>query len=158
MGYKPTLGGLKKAQEFLAFKGYPLPVFQTDIYEHGEWLYIRFVPGKGQAASIDEAIRKQGSMREVVDVRLTTERGDRALVFSDIKYVGRADIYELGGRYDALMEFDASGSDPSFERFMKSENGGVIENLARWGKETVTWFDRIKFHFFPRRYARKVFA
>ena len=76
MGYKPTLGGLKKAQEFLKLKGHPLPIFQMDIYDGGQLVPFGWETGPGRTVSVDEAIREYGEMCEVVDVRLTNAVGD----------------------------------------------------------------------------------
>ena len=159
MGYKPTLGGLKKAQEFLNLKGHSMPIFQMNIYEDGQLAGLRWAPGKGRTISIDEAIRKYGAMCEVVDVRMTNEQGDKFVQFSSNTRVGMftgMDAMERG--WDAILEFHKGDPvDYQFKNFMDSD-GNAFVNLARWGKATLTMLDRIKFRFFPKRYAAEVFA
>lgn len=91
MGYKPTLGGLKIAQEYLKKEGYPLPVFQINIYsgkEVGGYLGpIRQTPTNGQTASIDDLIREHGKMHQMEDVRLTDETGTNYIQFSNFKHL-----------------------------------------------------------------------
>lgn len=156
MGYKPTLGGLRIAQEFLCLMGFPLPVFQMDIFDDGENAELRWVPGKGQTIPIDEAIRKFGAKREVTNVRLANEQGDKFVVFSSLTHVGMftaKDAMDHG--WDVVLEFH---QDHRFKNFMDSENGQVFLNLARWGKSWPTILDRIIFQLFPGYYASKVFA
>lgn len=154
MGYKPTLGGLKKAQEFLNLKGYSMPIFQMNIYDDGQLAGLRWAPGKGRAISIDEAIRKYGAMCEVVDVRLTNEQSDKFVQFSSATRVGMfTGMNAMKNGWDAIPEFDYQ-----FKAFMDSNDGTTFVNLARWGKATLTMLDRIKFYLFPKRYANEVFA
>jgi hypothetical protein len=159
MGYKPTLGGLKKAQEFLNLKGHSMPIFQMNIYDDGQLAGLRWMPGKGRTISIDEAIRKYGAMWEVVDVRMTNEQGDKFVQFSSNIRVGMftgMDAMERG--WDALLEFHKGDPvDYQFKDFMDSY-GNAFVNLARWGKAKLTMLDRIKFRFFPKSYATEVFA
>ena len=160
MGYKPTLGGLKKAQEFLNLKGYPMPIFQMNIYDDGQLAGLRWAPGKGRTISIDEAIRKYGAMCEVVDVRMTNEQGDKFVQFSSNTRVGMfTGIDAMERELDVLLEFhEGDPVDYQFKDFMDSNDGTAFVNLARWGKATLTMLDRIKFRLFPKSYANEVFA
>ncbi|MEN9558130.1 MAG: hypothetical protein RL141_499 [Candidatus Parcubacteria bacterium] len=160
MDYRPTLGGLKKAQEFLSSKGHPMPIFQMDIYEDGEHVGTRWVPGKGRVISIDEAIRQYGAMREVVDVRLANEQGDTFVQFSHIARVSvMMGIRAIQDSWGAIPEFyQDEATDRSFIEFMDSPDGTTFLSLARWGKAAPTILDRLTFLFFPKRYARATFA
>ena len=158
MGYKPTLGGLKKAQEFLNLKGHPMPIFQMNIYDDGQLAGLRWAPGKGRTISIDEAIRKYGAMCEVVDVRLASEQGDKFVQFSSTTRVGFTGMDAMERGWDAILEFHKGDPvDYQFKDFMDSD-GNAFVNLARWGKATVSMLDRIKFRLFPKRYANEIFA
>jgi hypothetical protein len=159
MGYKPTLGGLKKAQKFLSSKGYPMPIFQMNIYDDGKETDSRWKPGKGRTISIDEAIRKYGAMYEVVDVRLTNNKRDKSIQFSDKSHFDiMTAIAAIDDGYDALPEFNyGKPIDYRFKDFMASNNT-VFLILSRWGKKTISILDRIKFRLFPESYATKVFA
>lgn len=157
MGYKPTLGGLKKAQEFLDLKGILLPVFEMDIYRDGTRVAFRWAPGKGRIISIDDAIQKYGAGCEVVDVRFTDERGDSSIVFSDNARIGMfsgIDARESG--WDAIVEYHSHNH--SIEDFMDSADGTAFVKLARWGKPKPSILDRLKFYLFPTRYAAEVFV
>lgn len=160
MGYKPTLGGLKKAQEFLSSKGYPMPTFQMNIYDDGKDVGPRWKPGKGRTISINEAIRKYGAMCEVVDVRLTNDKGDKSIHFSDNSRVGiMTCLAAIDRGWDALPEFNyGKPIDYRFKDFMESPDGTAFLILSRWGKTTISILDRIKFRLFPKRYATRVFA
>lgn len=155
MGYKPTLGGLKKAQEFLKLKGHPtMPIFQMNIYDDGKLVGLRWAPGKGRTISIDKAIRKYGAMCEMVDVRLTNKQGDKFIQFSSTTRVGLyTGIRAKENGWDVMIEFHYK-----FKDFMDSNDGKAFVNLARWGKATVSMIDRLKFRFFPKQYATEVFA
>lgn len=156
MGYKPTLGGLKKAQEFLRSKGYPMPVFHMNIYDGGKFTGMRWTLGKGRKISIDEAIREYGAMCEVVDVRLANERGDKFVLFSSTTRVGMVTGFAaMENGWDVVLEFHNPVDDP-FKKLMATY-GKAFLNLARWGKAEVSTFDRIKFRLYPKHYA-KVFA
>lgn len=155
-GYKPTLGGLKKAQEFLAFKGYPMPIFQMNIYDDGQQVSERWIPGKGRTIPIQEAIDKYGAACEVVNVRLTNEQGDKFIQFSDINRVGlSAGLYEAGRDWDVRLEFHKG--DDKFKDFMDSRDGLTFSDLARWGKPRPSLLDQIKLSLFPKRYAVEIF-
>jgi hypothetical protein len=160
MGYKPTLGGLKKAQEFLNLKGHPMPIFQMNIYDDGQLAGLRWAPGKGRTISIDEAIRKYGAMCEVVDVRLANEQGDKFIQFSDTTRVGVfTGMNAMENGWDAILEFHKGDPvDYQFKDFMDSADGTTLVNLTQWGKAAVSMLDRIKFRFFPKRYASEIFA
>lgn len=160
MGYKPTLGGLKKAQEYLSLKGYPMPVFQMDIYEDGRMVGLRMAPGKGRTVSIDKAILKYGAMCEMMDVRLSTEQGDKFVQFSEALKCGMfTGMSALENGWDVLLEWHGGiPVDFEFKDFMDSSDGRAFVNLARWGKTTPSFLDRIKFHLFPKHYAAEVFA
>lgn len=161
MGYKPTLGGLKKAQEFLNLKGHSMPIFQMNIYDDGKLAGLRWVPGKGRTISIDEAICKYGAMCEVVDVRLANEQGDKFVQFSDTVHCGMfTGMSAMDNGWDVILEFHRGDPvDYQFKDFMNSnDDGNALVNLARWGKATISMLDRIKFRFFPERYANEVFA
>ena len=160
MGYKPTLGGLKKAQEFLNLKGHPMPIFQMNIYDDGQLAGLRWAPGKGRTISIDEAIRKYGATCEMVDVRLTNEQGDKFVQFSDTTRCGMfTGMSAMENGWDVILEFHKGDPvDYQFKDFMNSGDGNAFVNLARWGKATISMLDRIKFRLFPKRYATEVFA
>ena len=81
--YKPTLGGLKKLQQFMEKNFYPMPIFQIDILHDYRAVGGKRELGKGEKVSINEAIRKQGVNCRVIDVRLASESGDRFIQFID---------------------------------------------------------------------------
>lgn len=160
MGYKPTLGGLKKAQEFLDLKGHPMPIFQMNIYDDGQLAGLRWAPGKGRTISIDEAIRKYGAMCEMVDVRLASEQGDKFVQFSDTTRCGMfTGMSAIDNGWDVILEFHKGDLvDYQFKDFMDSNDDNAFVNLARWGKATISVVGRIKFRLFPKRYANEIFA
>lgn len=160
MGYKPTLGGLKKAQEFLRKKGYSLPIFQTNIYDDGQLAGLRWMPGNGRTISIDEAIHKYGEMCEVEDVRLANEQGDKCIQFSRITRAGMyTGLCAKESGWDVIMEFRIGDPpDYQFKDFINSADGIAFVSLARWGKASASMLDRIGFSLFPKHYARKNFA
>ncbi|OHA91297.1 MAG: hypothetical protein A2758_02435 [Candidatus Zambryskibacteria bacterium RIFCSPHIGHO2_01_FULL_49_18] len=157
MGYKPTLGGLKKAQEFLHLKGHPMPIFQMDIYEDGQRDGLIWTPGKGRTIPIDEAIGRFGAMYEVADIRLTNKQGGKFVQFTNnTRLINGLEWEEVG--WDAIPEFHYGNPvDHRFKDFTVLY-GTTFVNLARWGKVNVTILDRIKFRLFPKRYASEIFA
>ncbi|MBI3572046.1 hypothetical protein HY091_00725 [Candidatus Kaiserbacteria bacterium] len=159
VGYKPTLGGLKKAQEFLNFKGYPMPIFQMNIYADGQLAGLRWAPGRGRTVSIDEAIRKYGATCEMVDVRLTNARNDKFVQFSDAVHCGIFTCMSARENgWDVILEFHKGDPvDYEFKDFMDL-NGDAFVKLARWGKAAPSMLDRIKFRFFSKRYAAEMFV
>jgi len=162
MGYKPTLGGLKKAQEFLKKNGYPMQIFQTNIYDekHEEAVYgelTREIPDNGQTISIDEAIRKHGAIQRMMDVQLTNEKGNLFIRFSHHHHLMILDDRMAQyGFLKAVLEYPTDNS--SFNEFIESNNNWkIVNNLARWGKEEPSISDKIKFRLFPQSYAAKIF-
>lgn len=157
---EPTLGGLKKAQEFLALKGFPMPIFQMDIYSDYQLAGLRRVPGKGRTISIDEAICKYGAMHEVVDVRLTNKKGNKFVSFSWYEHFGYSYHRDamMNGNIVIVEFHKGNPMDYKFNDFMNSNDVDVLLNLACWGKPKLTMLDRIKIRFFPKRYAAEVYA
>ncbi|MFA6338608.1 MAG: hypothetical protein WCW87_00920 [Candidatus Paceibacterota bacterium] len=160
MGYRPTLGGLKKAQEFLSLNGFPLPFFRIHIYNDSKHEVAEPLPIKGTTVSIDEMIRKYGPLQKVVDVRLSNEKGDKAVLFIRIDRAGlKIGKNEKKKDLDAVPKFwYGDPVDDQFKNFMCSVNGDLFLNIAQWGKSMPTMFELFKFRFFPKRYATKVFA
>lgn len=156
MGYKPTLGGLKKAQGFLESKGWAMPIFQTDIYSTFQMEGMRQVPVGGQTVSLDEAIQEHGAACRVMDVQLMDEGGEAFVRFSDITHFGVGTMQEamLYG-WDVKVEFH---KEDKFKGFMDSADGSRLVNIARWGKPTVSVLGRIMFFLCPRAYAAYVFV
>lgn len=160
MGYKPTLGGLKKAQEFLKLKGHLLPVFQMNIYDDGQLMGSCWMPGKGRTIPIDEAIRTYGVMCEVVDVQLSSEQGDAFVRFSSTLHASLfTGIEGVERGWDVVPEFhkDSPVDCGDFKNFRDSADGKAFMNLARWGKSAVSWLDRLEFSLFPESYGREIF-
>lgn len=157
--YKPTLGGLKKVQEFLDLNGRSLPIFQMNIHDDEHLAGRRRFPGQGRTITIDEAIRKYGAMYNVVDVRLANEQGDKFIQFNSLKNDNR--YLAVASAIENLTEvtIECHMGDPmdhEFKDFLDS-NGRRLMKLARWGKMKVSVCDWIKFHFFAKRYSTEVF-
>lgn len=149
MQYKPTLGGLKKAQEFFNVKGFPMPIFEMYVdatFEEG-----KITSTKGRVISIDEAIKEHGAICEVTDVRLVNVRGDKFINFVGLRpplcdpFTAYTSAYNGWG---VLIRFC---KDPAFGKFMNSKDGKKAMDLARWGKRPNI-LDRIKFRFLPNQY------
>lgn len=156
MGCKPTLGGLKKAQEFLRLRGYPMPILKVNVRRCA--LISESWDVKGMGISLDDAIRKYGPMREVVNVALISECGKRLLLFVSNKRLPFSYTWRPMARGWSTTLFYSRGN-PQFADFITSkEDGKIFVNLVRWGKPEVTIHDRAKFRFSPERYAIDVFS
>lgn len=163
MGYKPTLGGLKKAQEFLDQKGLKMPVFQTDIYEGGSFAVGGWVPGTGQTADLDEAIRTHGPLHEVRDVRLGNAQKDGFILFSDWTRAGFVTAMQAkDDGWDVLIGAYVNKANQALyeqlKAFLDSGDGAAFVSIARWGKPNVTLLDKLKFRFMPKSYSDEVFV
>ena len=156
--YKPTLGGLKKVQEFLDQNGRSLPIFQMNIHDVEHLAGRRRFPGQGRMITIDEAIRKYGAMYEMVDVRLANEQGDKFIQFNSLDNAGLLAVaYAIENLLEVTIERHMGDPmDHEFKDFLDS-NGRRLMKLARWGKMKVSVCDWLKFHFFPKCYSTEVF-
>ncbi|MBI5148152.1 hypothetical protein HZA33_00555 [Candidatus Pacearchaeota archaeon] len=56
---KPTLGGIRKLQEYLNTTPFPMPVFRYDIYHAKKVDIFHDVPGEGMELNINELIKKK---------------------------------------------------------------------------------------------------
>lgn len=160
MGYKPTLGGLKKAQGFLSSKGYPMPILQMNSYSFGKLEDSKHVPVDVDTVSIDEMIETHGSMHEVVDVRITNKKGDKFIQFIDTAHLGERDGKDARGEgFDVIIESNKDDSgDAQFINFMNSDAISEFMFFARWGKLNLTKLEWLKFCCLPKLYADEVFA
>ena len=150
MGYRPTLGGLKKLQVFLEANRFPVPIIKTDVYKTGASWGLQWSPGAGAVISLEEYIRTHGKMYLADDICLTSEDNSRLLLFST--------SVESGCRLlerEAHIVFLCRGSS-EFCQFIESSD--VVYNLARFGKTKVNIFDRLAFFCNPKRYSKKVFT
>ncbi len=156
MGYKPTLGGLKKAQEYLAGKGSPMPVFQMEVF--AEEMRDPLIPWYGRTIPIQEAIKKYGPLHEVVHVRISSEDGERSVHFRGICHlpVFKAQSAMEGGE-DCAVEFSAKNTNPVDLEVKKLVDDHTFMNIARFGKPDPSFIDLLMFRFCPVCYANKVF-
>lgn len=162
MLHKPTLGGLRKVQEFFSANGYPLDFFQTDIYKGGQFLG----PGGWKASDgITQPLKELGIERlgeEVEDVRLTNlpEKTDHTL-FIQFSSLAHLPLYMGMHCQDqglaVSLETSTEKASPEFAAFVRA-NSGRIMSLAIWGKESPSRIDKIRFNLTRKRYAEQVFA
>jgi hypothetical protein len=82
LGYRPTIGGLEKLQEFLDGYGFLLPNFYMDVRGSGRSESLPDEDISKKMISFDEAKRRYGAEAEVVDVRLANEDGSSYIQFS----------------------------------------------------------------------------
>ena len=163
MEHKPTLGGLKAAQAFLAQNGHAMPIFRVEIYADHQRAGFRSVAGKGRPVSINEMIRERGATSEVIDVRLSNEKGTKFVQFSDPASVSLGSIMmaysPIGtGDRNARVLVEIPTADRKLKSFLESEKGAHFYKIVRWGKARPNIIDWIKFHLFPKRYEATVFA
>lgn len=158
MGYKPTLGGLKKAQEYLTANGFPMPIFQMDIFDDGKYLGLGVKEaGQGRTIAIEEAIEKFGSANEVVDVKLSSTDAKRYIQFASSEHCGfMTGLDAMQNGMDCLIQVPTK--DYELRDFLSSKDGRRVVNVARWGKQKPSLFDRVKFTLFRHRYAEEVFV
>lgn len=127
---KPTLGGLRKAREFLYLRWIDLPEFEHSLtYDVGKDYY-------GKSASLDELIDIHGPLHEMHDVRLMSNEGQHfaMFVFADVV------------TFDGKTQWQIS-----------TEDRRTVDNLARYGMRKPSWRDRMRFSYFPHQYAAEVF-
>jgi hypothetical protein len=140
---KPTLGGLKKLQQFMGKNGYPMPVFQTDIFQDG-MVKGKFLLDGGEKVSIDEEIRKQGAGFKIINVRLTDEKGKRFIQFIDpILYSNYIFLPIYFRRINADLQFSEGKTEDekSFTDFLNAQHDAIFE-IAFWGKENPSVMDK----------------
>lgn len=158
MGHKPTLGGLKRAQDFLSLRGFPLPTVKVNVRLNRILLNdLRWDATRTRSISLSNVIAKRGPMYEIVNVGLVSEYGDRFLLFVSNAYVPPYLAKQSRGRGWDTFLFISRG-DHRFVDFVNSEeDGAILVNLVRWGKPEVTMRDRIRFRLSPGVYATEVF-
>lgn len=156
MSYKPTLGGLKKLQAFLASSPFPMPIVQIDVYPAGRNAAWHDVPGKGVAVNLDELIAEHGAYAEITDVRLSSEDGRVFILFTDVKHIGGLTMIDL---MDSNMacRFEWPNTPPVFVAYIE-EHAQALLRLARWGKPKTSLLDVLSFRIAPRRYAARALA
>ncbi len=140
MGYKPTLGGLKKAQYFLWENGFDLPIFQMHIYDK---VLIE--------EPIDTAIEKYGAHHKVVNVCLTNKSFESFIVFSSLQYSDAAQVQDAKVSNWSVV-ISCNKKDTALENFWKSDNGNILMNLIIWGRPNPSFLDRILCCLFPKKY------
>ncbi|OGZ19964.1 MAG: hypothetical protein A2626_00835 [Candidatus Nealsonbacteria bacterium RIFCSPHIGHO2_01_FULL_38_55] len=157
MKRKPTLGGLKKVQEFLKSKGHAMPIVQMGIYDDyqlvGGPATLRREPGKGKNVSLNELINALSPMHRVINVRLANEYGGAFIEFSERRNATSA-LELMGsageGQDKVVVEYSAALR----ELFISDD----VMELAQWGKVAPSLFERFIFYASPSLYAKKVFA
>jgi len=156
MGYKPTLGGLKKAQEFLKSHGYDLPVIKLNAYNNCRTEDGQKFPGGGFTVRIEEEIRLRGALTEVDDVLITDEKERIFVGFVSLRHLGTLQRYAY---IDANMDVAVSPSQYDYQWgvFLRDKCAKFVR-IARWGKARVSILDRIKFRYFPKWYADEAFS
>lgn len=155
MNNMPTIGGLKKTMEYLKSNGFDLSRLQMRIYDDGRSAghpQLGSIPGKGKEISIRQAIEEQGISAEVIDVRLSSEEGERSIAFVQPWHCDIFINFEAGG--DCVILF--SRNDAAFEEFIRSHQK-EIQAISRWGKPKPTIFDRCLFSLLPWCYFRLAF-
>lgn len=167
MNYKmPTLGGLKKLQEFFATNGFPLPTFQTNIYDgqrlSGIYLCTPATPPEdARTVSLDDELVQFGPLHEINDIRLLGENG-RGIQFSDTAHFFAAATTEIihaagWGCHLSIMG-TTKNDDWEFEDFINSLSNEDIMSIAHFGKRKPSIRDKFLLYISPIRYAQKTFA
>lgn len=166
MNYKiPTLGGLKKLQEFFAANGFPLPTFQTNIYDgqHPSEVSLctpAIPPEDARTVSIDDMLARFGPLHEINDVILLGERG--GIQFSDTTHfltpVMIGIIQDAGWGCYLQIIGTVENDDWEFEDFINSLSNEDIMSIAHFGKRKPSIRDKFLLYISPIRYAQKTFA
>ncbi len=149
MRYAPTLGGILRLQNKLGEIGLPVPIFEDEIYVGAEFVIEAFVvegcryrPGHGRRASIEQLIAEVGESKIAYDCRLSSEDGKRQIEFSHPRWCPM--VYGLFGHVTPNWVH--------IEMYFPEKDKNVLEtqisltelvNIARWGKQVPTFWDRL---------------
>jgi len=158
--YRPTLGGIKKLQDFLAIHGHPMPHFQMNTYDDPVFNERRGEPivygGRRIILPIDQAIQELGVMCEVLDVRVISEDRSCYLDFVNSEHLSPFVALEAYmNNSDCAERYVCNGVECA--KFYET-NRMNIWNLARYGKAKPSFVDRWRFSHRPERYRQLVFA
>lgn len=155
----PTLGGLKKAQDFLVSNGFAVKA-KTGVYDNdklGDFHIDTFrcmtpIP-------FERAIHDFGLTAEIENARLEFEDGRQLAQFIGLTSLDdmmmAVILIERGVRCllelnETNMEFGRLAEDPSFlPRFL---------NTCVYGKPNLSLRDKIMLKYFPKHWAKKVFG
>lgn len=135
-GYKPTLGGLQKLQEYLKENGFDLPVFQINIYKEGRrGAFGTWTHGGGESILVEDAIQLYGTKHEVTNIALASPGLEKYFLISDLGHSGSTSETEaLTNGFACTIGFcPASSVDPRFAQFLELNFTKILE-IARWGK------------------------
>lgn len=146
----PTLGGLKKLQEFLEKQGFPMPVFAMDIYrdkrratsEIGEPT-SGWTAGKGMVVSLIDEIKTHGPLHGVIDVQLTNQGGNKFVRFSNPAWWGGLVCARAIVDDDNVFVSSHRGDSDFNQFFGELCKTSGFSNLLKYGKVKPSLRDRI---------------
>ena len=156
--YAPTLGGILRLVQKLEQIGFPMPVFEVDIYSGSEYKGTTYVdsrdwprPNSGTMADINDLIAVQGPYAEIWDCRLSSRDRLNRFEFAHPEHFPPMPTV-IGVSIPTEVVFEGTFSSFDVNEFNKKLSIREIRKIARWGRRDPSWRHLFTLAFLPRSY------